>query len=76
MKRTIKTCAEARELQSLIAMNLQAIKRTVPVVDMAIEDEDSDLAIKEIGHLLSQAGGLLAMIEKAKANRINLNTET
>ncbi|MFZ2404408.1 MAG: hypothetical protein WAW41_04675 [Methylobacter sp.] len=74
--RTIKTCKDASELQKRIASNMKAIRRTVPIIREAIEDEDEDFALEELTNLESQTRGLSQLIKEAKANGCLLNQES
>ncbi|MDP3425528.1 MAG: hypothetical protein Q8S32_17440 [Burkholderiaceae bacterium] len=69
----MKTCKDEKELQQRVALNLAAIKRTVPVIESAVEDDDTALAIEEIDNLLSQARGLEAMVAEAKQHGFTLS---
>lgn len=75
MNAMTRTRQSPKNLQSHIALNLRAIKRTVPIIEMAIDDWDDALAIEELENLLSQVRGLQMMVEEAKTNRINLTDE-
>ncbi len=71
----MNTCAEQRELQRRMAMNLAAMRVTVKTIDNAISDEDAMLAIEEIDKLISQSKGLSKMIKEADSKNFLLTPE-
>jgi len=66
----MKTCAEAKELQRRIALNMDAIGKTALELEFDVEDIDVDEAITHANALGSQVAGLLVMLNKAKADGI------
>lgn len=52
-----------------VRMNCAALTNTLPVIFEAIDDEDIELALEEIGHAQSQLRGLQQMLSQAAANK-------
>ena len=68
----IRTCREAKELRRRIAVNCNALLKTISLVVEFVEDDQPGTALHEIGCIESQIRGLRQMLEEAQGSRVSL----